>query len=311
MKNYKNFDTRAFFHFYSIPFQESSNISTDAYFALDCPFCGKEDGLGIPKDGSIYGTCWRCGYKNAYTVIQGLTGESDIKGILKKFSTGYVSKYICEENTESIIKRPTKIIVPGKTGWHPNLEAWKYLEEVRGFNPREIIPKYDLRYNTFGAGLHSYRITFPFYVDGKCVTYQSKSYRDNPIPYVACKNEESIADIKHILYGVDDCPSDRGILLEGTFDRIRVGKGSLAVCGTSTTVEQANFVRSRLKYAFILFDQGEEEAQEKAEKFAYQIGSGRTQVEILNITDEKIDPDDYFRKHPDDLIYLKKELKVY
>jgi hypothetical protein len=60
-----------------------------------------------------------------------------------------------------------------------------------------------------------------------------------------------------------------------------------------------------------LFDQGEPEAQEKAEKFAYQIGSGRTEVEILQITKEKIDPDLYFYNNPDDLIYLKKELRLY
>jgi hypothetical protein len=178
MKNNKNFDMIGFLNFYSIPYNEHSNQATDAYYALDCFECGKEDGLGVPKDGSLYGTCWKCGYKNGYKIVQGLTGESNIKEIIKKFSTGYVSNHILVNyDNEPNIKRPTKVVVPGKTDWHPKLEAWRYLEEVRKFNPLEIIPKYDLRYNTHGADIHSYRITFPFYYDGKIVAYQSRTYR--------------------------------------------------------------------------------------------------------------------------------------
>lgn len=304
---------RSFLNFYSIPYNEHSNIATDAYYAVDCFACGKMEGLGVPKDGSIYGTCWKCGYKNAYTLIQGLTGENNVSTIIKKFSGGPVSApYLNSiEETKPSIVRPSKVIVPGKTDWHPNLEAWKYLEEERKFNPMEIIPKYDLRYNTFGAGMHSYRITFPFYVDGKIVAYQSRTYRDNEVRFIASKNEESIMDIKHILYGMDDCSLDSVLIVEGIFDKIRIGKNTLAVCGTSTTVEQANLIRSKFKRVFLLFDQGEEEAQEKAEKFAYQIGSGNTEVEILNITDEKVDPDQYFYDNPDDLLYIKKELHLF
>lgn len=302
-----------FLQYYSIPFNEHSNIATDAYYAIDCPFCSKTEGLGVPKDGSLYGTCWKCGYKNGYTLIQGLTGESNGSEIIKKFSGGIVSNSYLNsmEEPQPSIARPTKIIVPGKTDWYPNLEAWKYLEGVRKFNPMEIIPKYDLRYNTFGAGMHSYRITFPFYVDGKIVAYQSRTYRDNEVRFIASKNEESIMDIKHILYGMDDCSLDSVLAVEGLFDKIRVGNNCLAVCGTSTTVEQSNLIRSKYKRVFLLFDQGEEEAQEKAEKFAYQIGSGRTEVEILNITNDKVDPDQYFYDNPDDLLHLKRELHLW
>jgi hypothetical protein len=305
----KKFDMMRFLEENSIPYDRNSGINTLDYVATQCPFCNSNKptlGLHITNG---FSTCWKCGWHSLWDTVKILTGETNPKPIIEKYG-GRV--YGNHKEEAPIRRRPTKIIVPGKDDWNPRLRAWNYIEKERHFDPEKIISPYGLKYTTHEAGDYSYRIVFPIIFEGRIVSYQARTYINNDLRFMACKQDDEILDHQHLIYNWDRCLNSENVLLvEGLFDCIRLGLNNVgAVFGTSTTVEQANLLRNQFKNVFLLFDQGEEEAMMKAEKFAYQIGSSKCNVEILDLGIDG-DPDEAFLGKEDDVLYLKKELRLY
>jgi hypothetical protein len=298
----------------NISYEEHSGINTDDFVALPCPYCGGSNPkLGAHKTHGYF-TCWSCGFHGLWDTLKILSGipYRELKDIV-----GQYSAFVAHDPSNSykdVIKRPSKVEMLGSNEINPAHDAYKYIRDVRGFDPEFLFRKYSLTYTTYGYGKYNYRIGFPIFYNGKIVSYQMRDYTENPdrIRFMALEKEKEIIPHQRILYNLDNCSLDNILVVEGIFDCLRFnGPGIACSFGISFTIEQANLLRERYKNVFILYDE-EEAAQEQAEKLGYLVGSGSTNVEVISLGSEgKSDPDEMLRNKPDDITYIKKELKLY
>lgn len=305
----KHFDAVRFLDDYHITHNPYSSITTHEFTAVDCPYCGGHEKMGIHMTKG-FATCWTCDNgKNFWDVISRLTGETYVKPIVEKYGN-YVSKGLHIQPVQE--NKAVKVQLIGSSDITNGHKAFTYLQEVRKFDPVLLFKKYGLTFTTHGHDEYNYRIIFPIYYDNKIVSFQGRDYTEDPnrIRFMALRKDLEVISHQHILYNLDNCNSDNILVLEGIFDNIRIGDNSACSFGISFTREQANLLRSRFKNVFILYDE-EEKAQEQAEKLGYLIGSGKTNVEVISLGVSGSDPDLIFQDNLDDLYYLKKELNLY
>ncbi len=298
----------------NVPYEVNSGINTDDFVALPCPFCGGVN----PKLGAHrthgYFTCWSCGFHGLWDTLKVLTGlpYRELKDVVALYSDYVAHDYV--GNNSHTERRPTKVDMIGSCEINHNHDAYKYIRDVRGFDPEFLFRKYSLTYTTAGYGKYNYRVIFPIFYNGKIVSYQARTYLDNPdiVRFMALEKEKEVIPHQRILYNLDNCSLDNILVVEGIFDCLRFnGPGVACSFGISFTIEQANLLRERYKNVFILYDE-EEKAQEQAEKLGYLVGSGSTNVEVISLgSDVKSDPDELLRGKPDEITYIKKELKLY
>jgi len=163
----------------------------------------------------------------------------------------------------------------------------KYLKQ-RDFSPKLLHEKYKI----VGGGITGawkYRIIIPLILDGKIVSWTGRSIlskqKINELKIPRYKNlsiEQSVIDPKSILFNLDNCKSEIGVLTEGAFDVMRMGDGFFCSFGTELTQSQIAVIKNRFKKVFIMFD-NEREAQIKARKFGLQIASMGVEVEVVDV----------------------------
>jgi DNA primase len=142
----------------------------------------------------------------------------------------------------------------------------------------------------------------PIFVNNEIVTYQGRSIFSKKkckelgiLRYNTLNIQDSVMDAKHIFYGLDDCKNDWVVLVEGPFDRWRLGPNNvLSSLGTSTSQEQINLLAKRYKKVIFLFD-NEKQAQDRARKYGEQLSALGVEVEIFNPEFEH-DPGDYTKE---------------
>ena len=303
------FDAVRFLDDYNIIHNPYSHETTTEFTAVNCPYCGGHEKMGIHMTKG-FATCWTCNKgKDFWDVVSRLTGESYVKPIIEKYGS-YLSRGHQEIQKTDI--KPTKVDLIGSSDISSKDKAFQYIRDVRGFDPIVLFKKYGLRFTTHGFRDYNYRIIFPITFNNKVVSFQGRDYTEEEgrVRFMALKSELEVISHQHILYNLDNCTSDNILVLEGIFDNIRVGDNSACSFGISFTREQANLLRSRFRNVFILYDE-EEKAQEQAEKLGYLIGSGKTNVEVISLGISGSDPDLIFQNAEDDLWHLKKELNLY
>ena len=138
------------------------------------------------------------------------------------------------------------------------------------------------------TGKWKYRIIIPLIINGKIVSWTGRSIlspakqKELNIPrYKNLSIEDSVIDPKSILYNLDNCKKEIGVLTEGAFDVMRMGDDFFCSFGTELTQSQIGMIKDRFKKVFIMFD-NEKEAQEKARKFGLQISSIGVEVELVD-----------------------------
>ena len=124
-------------------------------------------------------------------------------------------------------------------------------------------------------------------------------------PYIGCKEEKSVVNIKHTLYNIDSV-GDTAVVVEGPTDVWNMGDGFVATFGTVYTPEQVCCLIG-IKRLFILYD-GEEEAIKMAYKLAYDASTFIPDVEVL-----ELDEGDPGKLGGSDVRVLRRELfgKIY
>ena len=262
---------------------------------INCPFCidddGNHGGFNI-QSKKLYYNCWKCGWISVYDIFEKLK----IPTLLIK---GY--RPIKPIRKNQILSSPLTIEVPGNS--IPEKSHIKYLKK-RHFNIDYIIQKYDIRFTTY-LGKYIWRIIFPIYFNGKIVSYQGRDISDQQLlRYKACEMKNEIIHHKDILYNIDNCRSNKILLVEGIFDVLRIGNNCCCGFGTSMKMEQINLLK-RYKQVFILFD-SEEKAQKQAEKIAVILNSGGIYVELIQL-DILNDPDEMTEN---EVIELKADLNL-
>lgn len=289
---------------YNIQYWEQHSIVSTGYIGLMCPFCmdHAKPYLGMRKDGaSLNSSCWRCGSHSAYDTVEALTGVSDknqIYGIIRRYK-GESSFYTPSQEVER--KAPLKIEIPGIPKLIP--PAKKYLEK-RNFNPEYVYEKFHLRTTTYDNP--SYRIIFPFIFNRREVSWTGRTYANAEVRYISCPHDKEIIPHKSIFYNYDNQKKGGNVLLvEGILDAVRTN--GMATAGTAVTKSQILLLRDFAK-VFIMFD-GSVDAIKKAHEIGVLLSSVGVDNEVLEL-DEGEDPDTAFMDNSD-LIYLKKDLKLY
>jgi len=170
----------------------------------------------------------------------------------------------------------------------------------RNFDPEYIFNKYQLRCNG-PLGNFNLRLIIPFYERKRLVTFTTRDVTGKArIPYIHCSKFKSILHPKDTLYNIDTV-QDTALVLEGVTDVWRMGDGAVATMGDKFTAKQVVLLKN-LKRCFILYDT-EDEAQENAERLAYNLSVTVPDVHVLGL--EEGDPADI---SPEDAKSIRKEI---
>ena len=262
---------------------EYNNRINKGWTNVHCPYCTEVSGTfhGGFNDAGNYYHCWKCGghdFKKTLSFVTGIP-KNQIVEIIEEYKgrAGVLKRLNKKESRVTKLELPTNTLT--------SVER-QYLKS-RNFNPKYLHEKYGI----VGGGISGswkYRIIIPLILNKKIVSWTGRSIlskekiKELNIPrYKNLSKDQSIIDPKTILYNLDNCKNEVGVLTEGPFDVIRLGDDFFCSFGTELTQSQISMIKERFRKVFIMFD-NEKEAQEKARKFGLQISCIGVEVEIVD-----------------------------
>ena len=293
------FDSIQFLSDFNIPYKIERNNWTN----IRCPKSGCMDtGFhgGINTQGSYY-HCWKCGSSSLEKIIQALllTSYREAKNIIQDYSVETKLRNVLNKK-EKFTPKVSKVILPGE----PIQKPHKSYLRGRGFDWKELERDYNIQGTTLSPAEFKYRIIIPIYYKKKLVSFQTRDYTNKQkLRYKNCPLDESIIHYKHTLYGIDDIKGNQIGLVEGPFDKWKMGSGFVASFGTDLTKQQIKLL-SGFERVFILFD-SEPHTQKKAKNYAKLLSSAKTQVEIIDLELGERDPGDL---EEEEVRFFRKEL---
>lgn len=227
---------------------------------LKCPYCQRNPYLGINLE-TLGCSCWNCGKHSIADVLARLTGMSLSEAIA--LSRGL-------PRTETIRKKERgKLILPDDLG--PLQSAHKKYLKGRGFDPDQLVQLWDLKGIGRLGGRLAWRIFFPVHVDGVIVTWTTRRLTNDEPRYHSASPQQSSQPIDECLLGIDYCRSSI-LCVEGPFDVLALGPGSVCAFGLRYSARQKETISSFPLRCF-LFDSGAEEtaAQRRAKQLCDQL----------------------------------------
>jgi len=236
------FDFKKYLIDFNIPIPDISKNTGSGWINIKCPFCDDaENHLGFNLTENYF-TCWKCGHKSIYDIIQKLTPQENTKSIINKYETNQI-------NIDKIKKKINidKIILPGNKLQFCHK---KYLFS-RGLDPDYIEEKYKLQGTLYNAK-YPYKLIIPVIENSKIVTYQTRGLLKKE-RYINCEPEKEIKPIKDCLYNIDNCNNNYVIVTEGVFKVLKLGNNVCATFGKNFTHKQIQILQ-RFKKIFIYFD---------------------------------------------------------
>jgi len=261
---------------YGIEHSSSGKNATRGWVQVQCPFChDPSNHMGINLESGKY-HCWVCGAKGgAAKIVAALTGLS--YGLAQSAVEEHTD--LQPNTTQELTHTNAKSINMSKLSIRLPPPHQKYLV-CRGFSPRKISAEYGIRAGGI-AGFFSYRIVVPIYFGGALVNLVGRDITGLQIRYKALPNSKAIMDLKQCLYGIDDFRGKSAIIVEGIFDKWRMGREALATLGTEVTSAQIALLHKlNLERIFVLLDMG---AESRALDLANRVSSFVPHVEILRI----------------------------
>ena len=179
----------------------------------------------------------------------------------------------------------TKVILP-ESSTKMTLAARDYLKS-RGYDPDHLHDEYNFQY-TGPLGIWKNRIIVPIMHRMRLISFTSIDVAEETINrYKHCPDEESVIPIKHHLFGLDQTDGRSCIVVEGHFDKFRIGQGAVATFGTKVTSDQIRLL-SKFENVTILFD-GDDAGRRGATQLSSKL-SAFCKVTIIGL-DEGKDPD--------------------
>ena len=243
------------------------NVSRGEY-SICCPFCNESKfHCGINPIKQLF-NCWICGEKGNLPKLiskllripyieakQIINPISDLKKALEDRDKKIMK--VEEINKPKSFKLPnyTKPFIEGSTNiWQEIMQD--FLVEKYNLTWEDII---DAKLHYCIGGRYKNRIIIPCYFNNKMVSFIARTWDKNgTIRYMNCPNEESLINIKKILYNYDNIKIGQKLVIvtEGVFDCIKVGLGrSVAVLGTEITKDQLTLLaKLSAKNLIVMFD---------------------------------------------------------
>jgi DNA primase len=292
------FDAIRFCEDYNIDYWlEGKNVSP-GWVAVQCPFCGDTSNHGAFNPVKAYYSCWKCGWHSVYNAVKEITGEPNVKPILKKYGLLLADYTNIKDRLSDAGTK--EFVLPGSALQKPHKD---YLLSRR-FDPDFIEKKYGVL-GTLDHEQYAYRIITPVFWDGDIVSFLGRDYTNKQLlRHKDCPIEMAKVYHKNILYDLNHCYKRSVIVVEGAYDNWRLGDNVCATLGTGWTTEQALLLAKRFDNVFIFYDKGVE-SQKKAKGLGlYLNGLG---IYAETISTDYDEPDDMAES---DITYLKKELGV-
>lgn len=261
-------------------------VNERGFLHIKCPFCSdhkKHGGINITSNEYI---CYRCGHHSIPELIYTLTGL-----IWNEISREYklnpdISDQIYWKMNK---KKEHATIIQYPLGTSNLKEEHKQYLKNRGFDPEYLIRKYKIMATgpigiIKNKNLFAFRIIIPIYYKHRIVSYQGRDWTGKADKrYMTYPEDLEIVHHKDILYGLDHIPGDHIIVVEGIFDKWKLGDYAAATFGTGFTDAQVNIIAD-FKKVSIWFDPGKE-AQKKAEELCKRLLGLRVDVEIISYSE--------------------------
>lgn len=235
------------------------------WMSLPCPFChGSEAGnhLGYSPKYNVF-TCWRCGRHTVGEVLSLLLGKSKREAVQYALER-YPADSFAALKKKELDGRPHELELIGSR--IPDEAHIQYLAG-RHIDVDWLVDRYDARF-TKEHETHSWRVILPIWHINKYVSYVGRDVTGKASHrYLTCFPKNEVYDIKLCLFGMQRAIGDTAIVVEGSFDALRIGEGAIATLGSSWKNEQARLIGTRFKRSYILFD-AEKDASIRARKLA-------------------------------------------
>jgi len=296
------FDVKEYLDSRGIYYDESGKNVQEGWIGVNCLWCEDESNhLGIDLENKGI-NCWRCPVKGTIIKlimkVERCSFASSLR-IVRKFSHISALTDRRSQGPEQMPNAQKQLELP-RLSENQLLQIHSDYLHSRNFDPQFIFDKYRLRCNG-PVGNFNLRLIIPFYTRKRLVTYTTRDVTGKArIPYIHCSKVKSILHPKDTLYNIDTV-EDTALVLEGVTDVWRMGDGAVATMGDKFTAKQVTLLKN-LKRCFILYDT-EDEAQENAERLAYNLSVTVPDVHVLGLGDG--DPADI---SPDDAKSIRKEI---
>jgi len=264
-----------------------------------CPFCTGNPGNHLGWNvNQQYFVCIRCGWKPVDQVLAALiSNEATLKTVLQDYKVTRV-----KVKAKDKIATATKCKLP----WNQplNKRARSYLRGRR-FNPAHIAHLWDIcSTHEMSTTMFQNRIIAPIYSQGRLVSFQTRDITNRAnLRYITASKEEEVIHHKHLLYGMDQVPTDSMVVVEGITDVWRLGFGAVCTFGIKYTNYQL-LQLAKFRNRFVLFDTQDKQAKKQGRKLAEQLGSfdGETFYVELPKKYRGYDPADLPQKEADALM---------
>lgn len=309
------FDVKTFLFHNHVHYDETGKNIKEGWIGIKCLWCDDSSNhLGINLS-SMGISCWRCGVSG--TVIKLIMRLLNIDydttcNIIKSYSSPiglsqkkWVSGPILSKSRDLEGLSTAKIDLMAQfvsihtPKWGDTFREYhrKFLISRR-YNPDYVIDKYNL-HCAGPVGDFARRIIIPVHYHGKIVSFVGRAARDDiSLKYKNCPDNESLINIKNTLYGIDTCKKSTILVVEGIFDKWRIGDDTVATFGTKFTDEQVVLLRD-FRRVFVLFDS---DAQIAARDLCSKLAIF---TEVVQLHLETGDPDNLT---DDDVIHLRRQV---
>jgi DNA primase len=285
--NMEYVDIQAILDDLHIPYTTRGKNVSQGWVGTQCPFPGCDDHsnhLGLNLDSPVV-SCFSCGKSGNYLTYLAAKLESWNKAveIIEKYTPKELKKqqYQIKEN------RVSQVELPKEATKKPTKYQKQYIEG-RGYDLKKMEILYDFYY-CGPIGDWKNRIIVPIYYKNKLVTFSSIDIAKNSkLRYKHESEERSICHCKELLYGIDQIPhKDVILVVEGFFDKARIGQNCVSTMGTIVTETQLKLL-TQFKKVITAFD-GDFAGRENSKRIADNL-SAFTEVEVVFLPDNS-DPD--------------------
>jgi len=281
--DYSDVDIEAFLDFHNIEYRTSGKNVGQDWISINCPFCGENRYHGGINLNSKVFSCWVCSESVTCLGLVASLLSCDWKEAKKALSPfGGNFQEIREQVFAEEVIYPTRLTDVTTNG--------KQYLTSRGFDPNEIIKKYNLKETGILSKLKienkswdfRNRIVIPIIMDRQIISYTARDWTDKSATrYKNAPSEAGILPMAECLYNIDNA-KQKVILVEGPSDVWRMRGNSVATMGVKTTSEQIQrIISKKFKKLVILFDEG---ASKPAIKLATILNPFIDEIAVLTLT---------------------------
>ncbi len=284
-----------------------------------CCFCGESNyHLGINSNKNLF-HCWKCGAKGDILKLVSkllnishieakelINPQNDLKKVLeeRKNKMEITEKKVIKNKELELPPYTNPFVKDSSNVWQ--IVAHRFLVNKYNLSWEQILEA-KLHYCYFGKYKNS--IIIPIYKDGKLVNFIARTWTKNTKKrYINCSNQESLANIKNLLYNYDSIRKEQNlvIIVEGAMDAIKTGLDrTVATLGSEISQEQINLIVGlKPKKVIVLADNdpGNPNTIKKAHKLADYI-SPFILTKVIEIPYKGLDPGDLNKEEINNLIW--------